>query len=70
MPELETSGDEVATSRKGVICALAALGVVDVFAGAFLVAGGPSSASLGRSRSRHSYGVSCRLRSTRVMSRC
>lgn len=43
MPETHTSGDEVAKSRKGMIRALAALGVVAVLAGAFLMAGGPDA---------------------------
>ncbi len=43
MPEIQTSGDEVAKSRKGMIRALAALGIVAVLGGGFLLAGGPDA---------------------------
>jgi len=43
MPDVQTSGDEVASSRKGMIRALAALGIVAVLAGVFLIAGGPDA---------------------------
>ncbi|MHB8050914.1 MAG: hypothetical protein ACYDHQ_06810 [Coriobacteriia bacterium] len=40
MAEIETKNDEVASSRKGVIRALAALGIVAVLGGGFLAVGG------------------------------
>ena len=40
MADIETSGDEVARSRKSMIRALAALGVVAVLGGGFLAVGG------------------------------
>lgn len=43
MPDVQTSGDEVASSRKGMIRALAALGIVAVLGGGFLMAGGPDA---------------------------
>ncbi|MEL7668277.1 MAG: hypothetical protein AAGU73_08785 [Actinomycetota bacterium] len=43
MPDVQTSGDEVASSRKGMIRALAALAIVAVLAGGFLIAGGPDA---------------------------
>ena len=43
MSEIQTSGDEVAKSRKGMIRALAALGIVAVLGGGFLLAGGPDA---------------------------
>ncbi|MBN2847461.1 MAG: hypothetical protein JXP72_03305 [Coriobacteriia bacterium] len=45
MADIETKNDEVASSRKGVIRALAALGIVAVLGGSFLAVGGVDGVS-------------------------